>query len=185
MLTERNEAQANLEAARDFYLAGDVDRAAAQLRAAAQIDRDHASAALEPARAALLGSARELDGLSVRVAERGLSTVTPMDSAFARLHLAEVQLHCTRAESAWGRHQAGATAAELLMIADHFERAARDVRYTMPAAAVEDVARLRTMAALLSQTGMTKSSAVDIALSRIDKDVHELIDRVGAPSVTP
>lgn len=182
VLSEREEAQGNLEAARAFFLGDDMARAAVQLKAAADIDRSHAAAAVEPARTALMQSATELDDLAARVAERGLSAVTPMDTAFARLHLAEVQLHCTRAKAAWENTRAGATAAELLMIADHFERAARDVGYALPPTAVQNVTSLRSIAALLSQTATTKSSEVEPALSRIDGDVHRLLALLTAGS---
>lgn len=179
VLSNRDEAQGNIEAARAFFLADDMTRAAAQLTAAAHISRNHAATAVDPARTALLQSARELDDLAARVAERGLTAVPSMDTAFARLHLAEVQQHCLRAKAAWENGRAGATAGELLMIADHFERASRDVAYQLPPAARQNITSLRSIAAMLSQTTVTTSPEVEPALSRIDADVHRLIGLIG------
>jgi hypothetical protein len=179
VLADRGEAQQYLDSARVFFLASDFEPAADALVGAIAINREHAASAAEPARTALLRSATELEALASRMMDRRVGSVAPMDSAFARLHLAEVQLHCTRAEDEWAQRQAGSTAAEMLMLADHFERAARDVGYVFPAAVQEHIASLRSIAVLLSQTGLAKSTEVNLALSSIDKDVHVLIDLVG------
>jgi hypothetical protein len=180
VLADRGEAQQYLDSARVFFLASDFEPTAHALVGAIAINREHAASAAEPAKTALLRSATELEALASRMMDRRVGSVAPMDSAFARLHLAEAQLHCTRAEVEWAQRQAGATGAEMLMLADHFERAARDVGYVFPAAVQQHVESLRSIAVLLSHTGLTKSAEVDIALSRIDKDVHVLIDLVGS-----
>lgn len=178
-MANRGEAQEYLDAARQAYLANDPTFAAPPLRAAAEVNRRHAANAAEPAASSLRQSAEELEDLASRVLDHGLSSVAPMDSAFARLHLAEAELHCLGAEAAWAARRPGTAGAEMLMLADHFERAARDVHYALTPSILQMLATLRSVGVMLPRTGLTRSTEVAPALSRMDKAVHDLMTLVG------
>ena len=178
-MANRGEAQEYLDIAREAFLANDERFAAPRLRAAADITRRHAADATEPAASALRRSADELEAMATRMMDDGLSSVAPLDSAFARLHLAEAQYHCLRAEAAWGSRQPGLTGAEMLMLADHFERAARDVGYRLTPPVTATLSTLRSVGVMLPRTGLTKSPEVAPALSTMDKAVHDLMALVG------
>ena len=178
-LADRGEAQPRLDSARIYFLAKDSRLAAEELTAAAVINREHSANAIEPAKTALLRSADELDRLAARLKDNSLTNVAPLDSAFARVHMAEVQHHCTQAEAAWALRRGGETGAEMLMLVDHFERGARDAGYRIPSATLEHMATVRSIAVMLAQTGTAQTAEVEQALTTIDKDVHVLIGLLG------
>jgi hypothetical protein len=172
VLTARREAQAHLDSARTAFVARNMASASASLREAATFARAHADSAAEPAKKALVSSAVELDALAARVAKKGVRSVSTLDDAFARLNLAEAQLHCTRALDAWKDQKTGVTAAEIVMITDHFERAAADANVKLDSAAKQSVTVARAVANKLSQGAAVPAGEVDSALTALDKAIH-------------
>lgn len=172
VLAARREAQDHLDSARAAFVAKDMESASASIREAATFARTHADSAAEPARKALVSSAVELDALAARVAKKGVRSVGTLDEAFARLNLAEAQLHCTRALDAWKAQKNGVTAAEIVMITDHFERAAADANVKLDSSATQAIALARAVGTKLSQGAAVPAGEVDAALARLDKAIH-------------
>jgi hypothetical protein len=168
----RREAQPYLDAARNAFMASDGGAASRALRDAAAFTRSQADSATEPAKTALAASADELDGLAARVSRGVVKTVKSLDYAFARTQFAEAQLHCTRALDAWKKANAGATSAEIVMLADHFERAAADAGQPLSASAQQAVATARSVAKRLTQAANVPQTDVEAALAAMDKEIH-------------
>jgi hypothetical protein len=176
----RREAQVNLDSARAAVLARDYASASVQLRSAADFIRGHADNAVEPAKQPLVDATATLTRLANTVEKGGL-TMRQLDQAFARANLAEARYHCTRALDAWKATNAGGTASEILMIADHFERAAQESGVKLSAADQNVVANARTMAAKLGQGTQLSGNDVEGALTTLDKQVHALEMKVVRP----
>jgi hypothetical protein len=175
VLSARLEAQPYLDGARSAFVARDRGAASKGLRDAAAFTRGQADSAIEPAKKALAASADELNRLATRVSKGSVKTVKTLDNTFARMQLAEAQLHCTRALDASNRKNAGATSAEIVMLVDHFERAAADAGNPLSASAQQAVATARSLAGKLTQTANVPQADVDAALAAMDKEVHGMM----------
>ena len=175
----RREAQSYLDSARAALLAKNVQAASKELREAAAFTRSQADSAAESAKKALIASADELDRLATRVANKSVKTVKTLDLAFARTQIAEAQFHSARAMDAWKAAKAGATSAEMVMVADHFERAAVDAGQHLDASAQQAVASGRSVAAKLAQGVTVPRTDVDSALASMDKQVRRLAASIG------
>jgi len=175
VLSARREAQPYFEAARNAFVAKNRRAARKSLSDAASFTRDQANNATEPAKKALTESADELNRLATRVSNGSVQTVKTLDYAFARAQLAEAQLHCTRALDAWKNANAGTTAAEMVMLADHFERAAADAGKPLSASAQQAVGTARSLAERLTRAGNVPQADVEASLGTMDKEVHTLM----------
>jgi hypothetical protein len=175
VLSTRREAQPYFDAARSAFVAKDRGAASRGLRAAAAFARSQADSAIEPAKKALAASADELNRLATRVSSGSVKTVKTLDYAFARTQLAEAQLHCTRALDAWKKANAGATAAEIAMLTDHFERAAADAGKPLSASAQQAIAAARSLAGKLTQVANVPPADVEAVLSAMDREVHGMM----------
>jgi hypothetical protein len=171
----RREAQMHFDSARARLIANDFAASARSLREAAAFTRQHSDSVAEPAKKALATAANELDRLATRTARGGATSIRTLDRTFARAQLAEVQYHCVRALDAWKANNGPATGAELLMLTDHFERAAVDGRQALGASAKRMVADTRALATKLVQGTLVERSAVDSILAATDQEVHKLI----------
>lgn len=171
----RREAQAFLDSARAAFVAKNAQAASKGLRDAAAFTRKQADSAAEPAKKALINSATELDRLADRVTKKSVKAVKTLDYAFARTQVAEAQLHCTRAIAAWKTDNAGATSSEIVMLTDHFERAASDAGRRLDPAAQQAVVSARSVAAKLAQGATVPRTDVDSALASMDKEVHRFM----------
>ena len=175
VMSGRDEAQPYLDTARRAFLTKDHAVTSKGLRDAASFTRGQADSAIEPAKKALMASADELDRLAARVSKGAVKTVKALDNAFARTQLAEAQLHCTRALDAWKNKNAGATSAEIVMLADHFERAAADMGQPLGTSAQQAVATARSVSRNLTQVAKVPQADVEAALATMDTEVHSLM----------
>jgi len=175
VMSARREAQPYLDSARASFLAKKNPVAAAALRQAAAFASEQAGRAAEPAKTPLSESATELEALAARVAAGKTHSVKALDYAFARMHVAEAAYHCTRAMDAWKQGTRDpAAGAELIMLADHFERAAADAGQPIPPSANEALIQIRGVADRLTR-GAFELSGVDAKLAAMDKEVHKLM----------
>ncbi len=174
----RREAQVYFDSARASFVAKKNVAAARSLRDAALFNRQHADSAAAPAKNALKQSSQELDRLATRVARGGVTSVRTLDRAFARAQLADAQNHCLRALDAWKKLNAPVTGAELMMLADHFERGATDAKQQLSEPARKAIANGRALAAKLVQGEAVSATAVDSTLGALDKELHALIEVV-------
>ena len=127
-LAIRREPQADLDSVRmivEFTRPGD---AAVPLRRAAALLYEHAGIPASAAKSQLRLSAEELDGLADRL-EAGdtLAATRAIDAAIRRVNVVEAEHHHSLAIAAWARRDTLGTGDELVMTADHLDRALRDV----------------------------------------------------------
>ena len=177
VLSARREAQTYFDNARKAFVAKRGADASKALRDAAAFTRQQAVSATTPAKEALTSSANELDKLASRVTAGAVKSVKTLDYAFARTQLAEAQLHCTRALSAWGATDAAATATEMIMLVDHFERAAADAGQPLATSTQQTLDMTRSLADKLTRGGSVIALDVEPTLTAMDKEVHSLMTK--------
>lgn len=177
VLGARREAQMYLDSARASFVAKNRAVASKALRDAAAFTRQQADSAIAPAKQALISSAEELETLASRVTKGTVKSVKTLDYAFARTQLAEAQLHCTRALNAWHATNAAATAAEITMLVDHFERAATDAGRPLATTTQQTITAARTLADKLTHGNSVAPADVESTLAAMDKEVHSLMTK--------
>lgn len=174
VMLARREAQPYFDSARAKFVAGKHKAAAGSLRDAALFIRRHADSIADPAKTTLKASSDELGRLATRAANGAVTSVKTLDLAFARAQLAESQYHCVRALDAWKSKDGPATGSELMMLLDHFERAAVDAARPLSLSAREMVTNTRSLALKLAQGEAITPTYVDSTLAATDEEVHKL-----------
>jgi hypothetical protein len=174
VMLARREAQLYFDSARASFMADRNKTAARSLRNAALFIRHHADSSADPAKATLRASSVELDRLATRAANGAVRSVKSLDLAFARAQLAESQYHCVRALDAWKSKDGPATGSELMMLLDHFERAAVDAARPLSLSAREMITNTRALALKLVQGETITAAYVDSTLASTDEEVHKL-----------
>ena len=177
VLGARREAQTYFDNARAAFVAKDGAVASKALRDAAVFTRQQADSATTPAKEALMSSADELEKLATRVTTGAVNSVKTLDYAFARTQFAEAQLHCTRALTAWQATNAAATGAEMMMLVDHFERAASDAGQPLATKTQQTLEAARSLADKLTHGGTVVPADVEASLAAMDKEVHSLMTK--------
>lgn len=177
VLGARREAQMYFDSARAAFVAKNRPVAAKALRDAAAFTRQQADSAIAPAKKALTSSADELEKLAGRVTKGTVKSVKTLDYTFARTQLAEAQFHCTRALNAWHATNAATAGAELMMLVDHFERAASDAGQPLATTTQQTVAAARTLADKLTHGTTVVPVDVESTLAAMDKEVHGLMTK--------
>ena len=177
VMSARREAQMYFDNARAAFVAKRGAVASKALRDAAAFTREQAISATTPAKEALISSADELEKLASRVTAGAVKSVKTLDYAFARTQLAEAQLHCTRALSAWRATDAAATGAEMMMLVDHFERAASDAGQPLATTTQQTLDVTRSLADKLTHGGSVVPLDVEATLTAMDKEVHSLMTK--------
>ena len=151
VLARRSEPQQYFDETRAALAAKEVDRARSGLLAAARFLYRQADSSAGEVRAHLQSVARDLDTLAAAVARQREVSTQRLDEVFARANLAESDRHLARVASAWTARDTARTADELLMAADHLERAAADGRIPESKARSAATAAARSLAADLLQ----------------------------------
>jgi hypothetical protein len=177
ILSARREGQMYFDGARTAFVTKRAADASQALRDGAAFTRRQSISAASPAKEALVSSADELEKLASRVRAGTVKSVQTLDYAFARTQLAEAQLHCTRALSAWRATDAAATATEIIMLVDHFERAAADAAQPLAPATQQTLDAARSLADKLTRGGSVVPLDVEATLSAMDKEVHSLMTK--------
>jgi hypothetical protein len=175
VISARREAQTYLDSARAGFVAKNSAVASKELRDAAGFTRGQADSATGAAKKALANSADELDRLATQVTKGAVKSVKTLDYAFSRTQLAESQYHHERAVAAWRGTKAAAAGAELVMVADHFERAIADAGQTASESAKKAVADTRALAAKLMQGTTVVPADVESTFAAMDKEVRNLM----------
>jgi hypothetical protein len=170
----RQEAQAQLDSARAAFLAKQTTIASKELKAAAAFTRTQADSATGTAKDALSNSAAELQRLATRVTKRSVKSVKTLDYAFARTQLAEAQYHHERALDAFQQAKPAAAGAELVMAADHFERALTDAGQTATEPAKQAIADARSVASKLASGAPVAQADLESALAAFEKQVQSV-----------
>lgn len=174
-LATRQEAQDDLDAAREALDRHDAAAASASLRTASLFYARLAARRDVPARDRLATVAAELKALSVKVGGGMGIRDSAIDAVLIRANVAEAENHRLQALSAWGLGNRSNAADELVMAVDHLERALAAARLATPdARRVLDDAR-QTATALLRESTLAPG-AVDAAVTGLAKEI-QLLDR--------
>ena len=151
VLSRRVEPQHYFDDTRTALAAKEPDRARTSLLAAARFLHHQADSSTGEVREHLRSVARDIDTLAAAVARQRDVPMRRLDHVFARANLAESDRHLGRAAAAWTSKDTARAADELLMAADHLERAAKDGRVAESAARSTATAAARSLATDLLQ----------------------------------
>lgn len=145
----------------------------AQLTGAAQFTRRQVDSSTGAARAQLTASAEELERLAARANKNAAKSPKSLDYAFARNQVAEAQLHSELASAAFAGGKAAAAGAELIMVADHFERAFADAGQTPPDAARKAIDDARALGMKMTQGASVPAAEVETTFSAVTKEIAD------------
>ncbi len=174
----RREAQTHFDSARAAFMSKNNAAASKELREAGSFIRGHTDSATGAAKKALASSAVELERLAAQVTKGAVKSVKTLGYAFSRTQLAEAQYHQERAVAAWRGSKAGIAGAELVMVADHFERAMADAGQVASESSTKAVADVRALASKLTQGTAVGPADVESTLAAIDKEIRGLVGTV-------
>jgi len=174
VISARREAQALLDSARAAYVAGNCTVAAKGLRDAATFSLAQADSATGAAKDALASSAAELERLSTRVTRGAVTSVKTLDSVFARTHMAEAWYHQQRAVVAWRGPNGAQAGAELIMVADHLDRAMADAGRVESESAKTAIADARALGSKLAQGIAVQPADVAATFTAVEREVANL-----------
>ena len=151
VLARRVEPQQYFDDTRAALAAKESEKARTSLLAAARFLHHQADSRTGEVREHLRSVARDIDTLAATVARQREVSMRRLDHAFARANLAESDRHLGRVATAWTGKDTARAADELLMAADHLERAAKDGRVADSKARSAATAAARSLATDLLQ----------------------------------
>jgi hypothetical protein len=172
-IASRGEAQDQLDAARRLLMRDDTTVAAAELRLAAEFFRRHADAAPGPAADDLRLVASLLQVLATDVAAGRVRDPAMLDSLYVLVQTAEAEYHRSIAVERWAAHDTVTTGEELVMAADHFERALRDSGRPL-AGLPGDIARVAHSEGMWLLRRSPQSFGTSAALDSLGRTISDL-----------
>lgn len=173
-MAERREVQELLDSAAALLSAGDTSRALVLLHRSAAFLLVQANAPSTGATDHLLESADALDRYAGRVARGQGASVSELRRLSAMLNLAEAERHACLASVAWSTCSKESIADELLMAADHVERAARDGKLVLPPATLQTLAELRRVATQLGTQRGLDVRTVDEPMGDLQREIDAM-----------
>ena len=172
-MAHRREGQGLLDSARTALTGGERAPAAALLHRAAAFFVRQANDPPSGGTADLLAAARGLDSLAMDVSLGRTADASRLDRLSAHANLAEAERHGALAAVAWSTRSKESVSDELVMAADHVERATLDANLTSSPVMRRLVAELRAVARdLSSQQGLD--------LRDLDEPLSSLHIEIGA-----
>jgi hypothetical protein len=180
-LARRREAQPALDSARAALSRGEFHLAAAPMRHAAAFFRVHAASPRGSGSVAMLVAATSYDDLARELEGGRTTTVGRLDTLSARANLAEAEYHRSLASVAWSTHAKESIADELVMAADHFERAALDAGLPLTSTQRDLLREVRTVAAALSARPAPALTDLDEPLAALGSDIAQLGRHLARP----
>jgi hypothetical protein len=148
----RREAQVLLDSASSLLGKADAAQVAALLDTAAAFFRVQAKSPPSAGTTELLATADSLQAVSVRLGRGRAVNSSELRALSARANLAEAERHGALASVAWSTQSRESVADELLMAADHVERAAVDGGIAMPREMRGLLSEMRELAAQVPRT---------------------------------
>lgn len=184
-LAHRHEAQSQLDSARRALSQGDSATAIRLLHRAAAFLVIQATEPPTGGTYMLLSASTALDSLAGSIRRDGIRDTTRFAAYSARVNLAEAERHETLAGVAWSTRSKESAADELLMAADHLERAAADARLPLPASALAAIEDMRDIARRLVMQRELDVQSLDDPLAAFHLELRALQRRLQAASDPP
>ena len=184
-LAHRHEAQSQLDSARAALSGGDTATAIRLLHRAAAFLVIQATEPPTGGTYMLLAASSALDSLAGDIRRTGLRDSTRLAAYSARVNLAEAERHETLAGVAWSTRSKESAADELLMAADHLERAATDARLALPESAVAAMEDMRDIARRLLMQRELDLQSLDEPLAAFHLELRAFQRRMQAASGVP
>jgi hypothetical protein len=171
VFSARREAQMYLDSGRTSFVGRRNAAASKALHDAASFTRRQSDSASGEVKKALASSADELEHLATRVTKGTVKSAKSLDYAFARTQLAEAQYHYARAVAEWHATNTAAAGAEIVMVADHFERAAADASLPISDSVRNAVNNTRALGARLTQGASLVPAEVEWTMGAMKKEI--------------
>lgn len=184
-LAHRHEAQSQLDSARHALSTGDSATAIRLLHRAAAFLVIQATEPPGGGTYMLLSASSALDSLAGSIRRDGIRDTALFAGYSARVNLAEAERHESLAGVAWSTRSEESVADELLMAADHLERAATDARLPLPQSALAAIEDMRDIARRLVMQRELDVQSLDEPLAAFHLELRALQRRMQAASQPP
>ncbi len=129
----------------------------------------------------MLVAATSLDDLARDLEGAKATTVGRLDTLSAKANLAEAEYHRSLGAVAWATQAKESVADELVMAADHFERAAQDARLPLTSTQRDLLREVRHMAAELSARPAPALTELSEPLAALRSEIAQLGRRLDLP----
>ena len=182
-MSHRHEAQGQLDSARAALVSGDTATAIRQLHRAAAFLVIQATDPPSGGSYTLLSASSALDSLAGDIRRRGVRDTARLVRLSALVNVAEAERHEALASVAWATRSEQSVSDELLMAADHMERAAADARLTLPPSALSTLEDMRDIARRLAMQRELDVQSLDEPLAAFHLELRALQRRMQAAGV--
>jgi hypothetical protein len=170
-----------LDSARKFLESRDTSAAARMFGLAAPILREHATLSTSTAQDPLRTSAGELDSLAAAIRAGQVVTSDAYTSVLIRLNLTEAEHHRSLAAAALVAGDTMLAGEELVMSADHFDRALRD-RGPVPSQIATLIDEALKLGTAMHRAEAFAASDVDARLTALGRSIQTA--RAGGPVIS-
>ena len=171
-LALRREPQVYLDSARHWLGSTDTSGLARMFGLAAPMLREHADMPTSAAKLQLRASADELDRLVERMRAGQLVTSGEYLPVLIRLNLSEAEHHRSQAAVAWVNHDTVTAGEDLLMAADHLDRAVRDARGAPEGLTATMIAEAQKLGAAMHRGEAFSAAEVDSKLIALNAAIQ-------------
>lgn len=184
-MSHRHEAQGQLDSARVALVAGDTAAAIRLLHRAAAFLVIQATDPPSGGSYTLLSASSALDSLAGDIRRRGVRDTARLAWYSALVNVAEAERHEALAGVAWSTRSEQSVSDELLMAADHMERAAADARLPLPLSALSTLEDMRSIARRLAMQRELDVQSLDEPLAAFHLELRALQRRMQAAGAPP
>jgi hypothetical protein len=175
----RREAQPYIDSAYAWMASRDAVAAARVLGEAPVLLREHANMPTSAATRELRAGALALDSVIARMNAGVLPPVEDFRATTVRINLAEAEHHRSQAAIAWAKEDMRAVGAEMVMAADHLDRATRDAPATRTADVTRLLERAYTLGGALGKGSSSSNAEVTAVLTELARAIRRLADGSG------
>ena len=184
-MAQRREVQGLIDSASTLLHAGDTALALSLLHRSAAFLLVEANAPPTCGTDNLLRSADSLDHLAGQLARGEIRTSEALRHLSALLNLAEAERHAGLASVAWSTCSKKSVADELLMTADHVERASMDGRIALSVRTRSLLAEVRRLASRLDTEPGVDVQAADEPMSSLQLEIRALRRELSRAPLAP
>jgi hypothetical protein len=180
-LASRRECQAALDAARAALIRKDADACITSLAEAAAFFRNQARTDAPEVRPVLSEAAEEMETLAANIVNGRARTPRDFDRAFARANAAEATQHLAHARAALAERDDVRAGEELIMVADHLERAAKDAKARNDRVVQTAIADARTIGSEMMRGTRAAPDETNKVTVEIERAIRRIVERVYVP----
>ena len=180
-LASRQECQRALDSARAALIRKDADACMTSLLEAAAFFRNQSRDDAPEVRPALRAAAEEMETLAANIVNGRTRTPKDLDRAFTRAHAAEATQHLAHARAAISARDNVRAGEELVMAADHLERAMKDAKLRNRRAVLPAIAHVRALADDMMRDAGAAFDETSEVTAEMERAIRRVVESVYVP----